>query len=226
MSSSSVLLLLATNVVIQVASYLKSRLYIPMTPGKINRALISMFSKFSMCINVLIVKARVMYMPASYDELANKHDAQVCNNAAMAVLKRYGIRRNDIFLSINDTTNVSITTDRLIAGMNDTCNMHLANLACDHATGKRKRTFNKEIIDLFEECEDLRLVVCRMVEYIWNKKAKLRKINYEKHNEQIGYNVIRLAMTMTRAFQATCACTNRSYATNGRYTSTSLTRNC
>jgi hypothetical protein len=72
--------------------------------------------------------------------------------------------------------------------------MHLANLACDHATGKRKRTVNKEIVDSFEECEDLRLAVRRMIEYVWNKKAKSRKINYEKHNEQIGYNVIKVGI--------------------------------
>jgi hypothetical protein len=91
------------------------------------------------------------------------HDAQACNDTAMAVLKRYGIRRSDIILSINDTTNASIATDRLIAGMDGTCNMHLANLACDHVTRKRKRTLNKKIIDSFEKCEDLHLVMCQMI---------------------------------------------------------------
>jgi len=105
------------------------------------------------------------------------HNAQACNDAAMAVLKRYSIRRSDIILSINDTINMSLATSRLIVGTNGTCNMHLANLACDHATGKRKRTVNKEIVDSFEECEELRLAVRRMIGYVWNKKAKSRKIN-------------------------------------------------
>ncbi len=61
--------------------------------------------------------------------------------------------------------------------------MHLANLACDHATRKRKRMVKKEIVDSFEECENLCLAVHRMIGYVWNKKAKLRKINYEKCNE-------------------------------------------
>jgi len=112
----------------------------------------------------------------------------------MAVLKHYGIRHNNIVLSINNTTNTSLATSRLIVGSDGTCNMHLANLACDHATGKRKRTVNKEIINSFEECEDLRLAVCRMIGYVWNKKAKLRKINYKKRNEQIGYNVIKVGI--------------------------------
>ncbi|CAK9882219.1 unnamed protein product [Sphagnum jensenii] len=55
-------------------------------------------------------------------------------------------------------------------------------------------TLNKKIIDLFEECEDLRLAVCRMIGYVWNKKAKSRKINYEKRNEQISYNVIKVGI--------------------------------
>jgi hypothetical protein len=71
----------------------------------------------------------------------------------------------------------------LIACVDGTCNMHLVNLACDHATRTRKRTLNKEIVDSFEECEDLCLVVCQMIEYVWNKKVKSRKINYEKCNE-------------------------------------------
>jgi len=91
--------------------------------------------------------------------------------------------------------------------------MHLANLACDHATRKRKRIVNKEIIDSFEEYEDLRLVVRRMIGYVWNKKAKSCKINYKKHNEQIGYNVIKVSINndtcisgYARMYQHTLRC--------------------
>ncbi|CAM6062809.1 unnamed protein product [Sphagnum tenellum] len=58
--------------------------------------------------------------------------------------------------------------------------------------GSEKKTVYKEIVDSFEECEDLRLAMCRMIGYVRNKKAKSRKINYEKCNEQIGYNVIKV----------------------------------
>jgi hypothetical protein len=71
------LLSLATDVdlnkVIQAASYLKLGSYVPMTSGKIDRALISMFSKFTVCVNVLIIKACTKYMSASYNELVNKY---------------------------------------------------------------------------------------------------------------------------------------------------------
>jgi hypothetical protein len=33
-----------------------------------------------------------------------------------------------------------------------------------------------------------------MIGYVWNKKTKSRKINYEKRNEQIGYNVIKVGI--------------------------------
>jgi hypothetical protein len=66
----------------------------------------------------------------------NEHDAQACNNVAMAVLKRYDIRHSNIIMSINDMINASIATGRLIVDVDSTCNMHLANLAYDHATGK------------------------------------------------------------------------------------------
>ncbi len=74
----------------------------------------------------------------------------------MAILKHYDIRRNNIILSINNTTNMFIVIGRLIVDADDTCNMHLVNLACNHATEKWKRMLNKEIINSFEECKDLR----------------------------------------------------------------------
>jgi hypothetical protein len=70
-------LLLTTNVdlneVIHAASYLKLGLYVPMTPSNIDHALISMFSKFTVCINALIVKACTMYMMVDNDKLANEY---------------------------------------------------------------------------------------------------------------------------------------------------------
>jgi hypothetical protein len=78
--------------------------------------------------------------------------------------------------------------------MDDTCNMHLVNLAYNLMTEKWKRMLNKEIIDSFEECKDLHLAMHRMIKYVWNKKAKSHKINYNKCNEHIGYNVIKVSV--------------------------------
>lgn len=44
-----------------------------MMPGKIDHAFISMFSKFTMCINTLIVKVCAMYMLANYNEFIDEY---------------------------------------------------------------------------------------------------------------------------------------------------------
>ncbi|CAK9875191.1 unnamed protein product [Sphagnum jensenii] len=74
---------------------MKVRLYVSMTPGKINCTLISMFSKFTVCVNVFIVKARAMYMPASYDKLAVEYTGSsygwlvVCHDGWDFVIKEF-----------------------------------------------------------------------------------------------------------------------------------------
>jgi hypothetical protein len=92
-------LLLATDVdlneVIQAALYLKLGSYVPMTPGKIDRALISMLSKLTMCVNALIIKARATDMLASYDEVTNEYiDSScgwlvVCHDSWDSVIKEF-----------------------------------------------------------------------------------------------------------------------------------------
>ncbi len=63
--------------------------------GKIDHALISMFSKFTMCVNALVVKARAMYMPAGYDELADEYASSnygwlaVCHDGWDSVTKLF-----------------------------------------------------------------------------------------------------------------------------------------
>jgi hypothetical protein len=81
------------NEVIQASSYLKLGLYVPMTASKIYRAFISMFSKFTVCVKALIVKAHAMYMPASYDELVDKYAGSsygwlvVCHDGLDSIIK-------------------------------------------------------------------------------------------------------------------------------------------
>lgn len=36
--------------------------------------------------------------------------------------------------------------------------------------------------------------MCRMIRYVWNKKAKSRRINYKKRNDKINYNVIKVGV--------------------------------
>jgi hypothetical protein len=51
------------------------------------------------------------------------HGAEACAEAAWVILRRYGIRQEDIDRSMNDTTNASVATGRLLAG-------GMAHVAC------------------------------------------------------------------------------------------------
>ncbi len=54
-----------------------------------------MFSKFIVCINTLIVKVRVMYMPANYNELVDEYVdfnygwLVVCHDGWDSVIKQF-----------------------------------------------------------------------------------------------------------------------------------------
>jgi hypothetical protein len=86
------------------------------------------------------------------------------------------------------------------------------------------RTFNKEIVDLFEECKD-----CAWLCAEWSGTSRIRRPSCSKSitRSAMSRSVImwsRLALTMTCAFQATCAWTSRHYSASGHYTSTSFMR--
>jgi hypothetical protein len=61
---------------------------------KINCVLISMFSKFIVCFNTLIVKVHTMYMLAGYDELADEYASSnygslmVCHDGWDSIIKQ------------------------------------------------------------------------------------------------------------------------------------------
>lgn len=72
--------------------------------------------------------------------------------------------------------------------------MHMVNLVVDHATGKRTRSANREVVDSFEECESLRRKTAATFGYIYSKQAKQRAINYQTRNSAIGQSTIRLGV--------------------------------
>ena len=122
------------------------------------------------------------------------HSAEACAEAALGVLARYGATQTDIFASFNDTTNAAMATGRLLAGQAGSCNMHVAQLVADHATGKRTRSVNKKVVDSFPECDAIRSRVRGMIGYIWSRKAKSRMIAYKARNTMAKKSVIRVGM--------------------------------
>ena len=68
------------------------------------------------------------------------HGAEACAEAAWVVLRQYGIRKEDIDRSMNDTTNASVATGRLLAGHDGT----MAHVACMLLTSLR--TMHRESV--------------------------------------------------------------------------------
>jgi len=123
-----------------------------------------------------------------------EHAASECNDAALAVLRRYSITKRDIFANVNDTTNSSAATGRLLAGEYGSCVIHKANLVCEHATGERKRYARNVIMDNFPACEALRKKVVHCATRIFTKMAKSRALSYRNRNTQLGMHTIRIGI--------------------------------
>jgi len=152
------------------------------------------------------------------------HNAQACNDAAMAVLKRYGIRHSDIILSINDTTNTSLATNRLIVSTDGTCNMHLANLVATMRLGSEKGQLTRR---LSTHSKNARTCTWPCVEWsgtFGTKRSSRTKSTMKNATNRSATMWLRLASIMTHAFQATSACTNRRYDASGHCTNILLTR--
>ena len=112
----------------------------------------------------------------------------------MTVLGRFGIVKADLFVSVNDTTNASVATGRLLANEDGESRMHVANLAADHAFGKRVRTKDKVVVDSFPPGNDLRKKTIACIKQIFTKKAKARAILYKSRNAMANNKTIRIGL--------------------------------
>ena len=96
--------------------------------------------------------------------------------------------------SVNNTTNASVAAGRNISWEEDDYKMHIVNLVVDHAIGKRTRSVNRKVVDLFEECEPLRWKTAATFWFMYSKQAKQYSINYQTRNSVIGQSTIRLGV--------------------------------
>jgi hypothetical protein len=72
------------------------------------------------------------------------HGAEACARAAWVVMRRTYIFQEDIDRNVNETSNTSVPTGRLLAGCNGTYDMHVANLVADHAAPVRQACLLRE----------------------------------------------------------------------------------
>ena len=114
------------------------------------------------------------------DRIDNKKAAPTAEKT-LERLALCGIEKEDIFRSVNDTTNSAVKTGFLLAGERGTCFMHLTQLVLKHAIGKLTRSKNGVVQDKFPEMDTLRSKVEKASSWLMDKKAKGRYKNYEKH---------------------------------------------
>ena len=70
---------------------------------------------------------------------STKKKASVCALQVQDIIRCYEISDDDVFLSVNDTTNSAVATGKAIAdGKAGTCGMHSIDLAMEHATNQTK----------------------------------------------------------------------------------------
>lgn len=114
----------------------------------------------------------------------------------------YGIKEEDIFRGVNDTTNSALRTGLLLSQgrapeeKGPTCFMHAQELVVKHALGLAPRKGRHGAPDdLFEPGVRLRDRVKTWLGYLCNKKAKSRFLKYKEYcKSRLSIDVIRFSL--------------------------------
>ena len=118
------------------------------------------------------------------------------------LLAAAGIKPEDIYKVVNDTTNSALKTGRILTENTHqgTCAMHAVQLALEHGTGRKTRSRGGNVTDRFVDAESIRKRSLAAAGYLMEKKSKGRFIKYKKEMAKVGREVIRIAMpNSTRA---------------------------
>jgi hypothetical protein len=111
-----------------------------------------------------------------------------------------GIEKEDLYKTVNDTTNSAVKTGWNLTGVKGTCAMHRVNLIIEHATGRRKRTQQRKVTDEFPECEAIRKNAYEFGSYYNNNKRKQVYLALERWCKEKKLPVCRIALpNSTRA---------------------------
>ncbi len=87
-----------------------------------------------------------------------------CSKQIEDIIARYGVTKEDIFSSVNDTTNSAVKAGENISGKCGSCGMHTVDLSMEHATGQSKRTRQKKSLTSLRNatcCDSSSRIVCR-----------------------------------------------------------------
>ena len=143
-------------------------------------------AKSKECLGVTIhlyspVRKQLFRIPVGLERSVDKKAAPTAKQS-LAILEGAGIGKDDIYRAANDTTNSALKTGRLMTADGDegTCFMHITQLCIDHATGRKKRSVDKQIVDDFPECESIRLASLKASKTVWDRKSKKKWEEYTK----------------------------------------------
>ena len=111
----------------------------------------------------------------------SQKDAESCSKKILQELnKRLGVEKEDVYRSVNDTTNSAMATGRKLVsdteeGEKDAkCKMHVLDLIMEHALGQITRTKNYKVVDSFPECLEVITKAKKLVDWLYSKKNKAR----------------------------------------------------
>jgi hypothetical protein len=145
-------------------------------------------------VNSRILKVGVGLM-ATQSKKANDVASDI-----LQCLERVGIEKEDLYRTVNDTTNSAIKTGWNLTGKKGTCAMHRTNLIIEHATGRKTRKQGKKVTDEFNECEEIRKETFEFGSYYNNNRRKQVYLALQRWCAERKISVCRIALpNATRA---------------------------
>ena len=108
------------------------------------------------------------------------HTAQRVSECVLETLvDRVGVKKSDIFCSVNDTTNSAVAAGRKIVADSEkkedaTCRMHIIDLVMEHALGLATRSRSGVVVDSFVACCSLIKKAKNFLHWLSGKKNKQR----------------------------------------------------
>jgi len=107
--------------------------------------------------------------------------------ATLDILRRVGVGKALLYRAVNDTTGAAVKAGRELTGKDGTCIMHKADLVIERATGLKKRTKNKKVVDSFDEFVNIVKKFKTVGAWLMNKKSKNRFQKYRLFCKQMGF---------------------------------------
>jgi hypothetical protein len=112
----------------------------------------------------------------------------------LEILDTCGVKQEDLYKSVNDTTNSSVKVGFLLTGEKGMWAMHNTSLLIGHATGILQRSSAGQVRDSFVHLLELFKELLDASGWLNNKKAKGRYLRYARLMNQLGRKARKLVV--------------------------------